>query len=159
VYRQFGPECRRDWYDTERVTEELRRQVRCQAAAMAARGKPPTGLQFLSVDFAHLASAARMLPSLPAMKPLIDDLAPPEAIERSIRRDDWTAFMAQSAVLATAYMLTIYVGKDFGGVPAYLTAFTAGAAGKLALPWDLVFRSTRPPAAAAAAAPAKPAAT
>ena len=77
----------------------------------------------------------------------------PEEIVAMVRnRDRWDFFIA-FLLTTLAFLVTIYVGKDFGSAWQYLGAFLAGATGQLVVTWALLpwYRSYRvasaPPAA------------
>lgn len=81
-------------------------------------------------------------------------LESPEEMRRTVREWDWVVFFAVSVLTACAYLLPLYVGKDYGALTDYLGAFVAGATVPTVITWALLplARSLRPPSPAARAA-------
>jgi len=62
--------------------------------------------------------------ALPAQEP------DPSKIRRAISAIDWMVFLATLVVSAVLYLLTLYVGKNFGAPSQYVEAFAAGFGGQ-----------------------------
>jgi hypothetical protein len=69
----------------------------------------------------------------------------PEEIVAMVRGRDRVDFWVTFILTALAFLVTIYVGKDFGSIWQYLAAFLAGATGQLVVNWALLpwYRSYR----------------
>ncbi|MDQ4041346.1 MAG: hypothetical protein M3141_06310 [Actinomycetota bacterium] len=156
IYDEAGPEVDRSEWLTRRLTDRLSRLVR-RLIGDAALTQPRPEVRMLShfVDAGGMVAAnraARMADTFDVVARLRDVQRPPEDVRRTIRLWDKTVFSLQASVIAVAFLLSAYVGKDFGGWESYFLVFAAGFAGTVAIPWQLLFRSTRLPGSTPAAA-------
>jgi hypothetical protein len=144
TYTGTGPELDRDRSATRRLIADLTRIEHHLAQDLPSI---PTTSQFLRFTFERVDFAARVSPTVTEMAPRPEHLGTPAEITRSIRRTDGLAFALKSMVLVAAYFIPFYIGKEFGGWDQYVTAFAAGFAGTVALPWELfpLLRSQKPP--------------
>ena len=62
--------------------------------------------------------------ALPAQEP------DPHKIRRAVSAIDWMVFLATLVVSAVLYLLTLYVGKNFGAPSQYIEAFAVGFGGQ-----------------------------
>lgn len=62
----------------------------------------------------------------------------PEHLRRVVRRWDWAVFWLVAVLTALVYLLPAYVGKDYGSLEDYLTAFAAGAVVPTTINWALL---------------------
>lgn len=60
----------------------------------------------------------------------------PASLEAEVRTWDYALFAVSVVVVALAYLIPLYIGKAYGSWDDYLTAFAAGFAGTLVIPWD-----------------------
>lgn len=75
-------------------------------------------------------------PTAPVAGPSLVAVPDPEDLEADVRVLDLAMFAVTVLVVALAYLLPFYVGKAYGGWDDYLSAFLAGFAGMLVIPWD-----------------------
>ncbi len=69
----------------------------------------------------------------------LEDYRSAAQIRADIERRDTFDFFMTTLLTALAYLLTLYIGKNFGGSPLdYLSAFSAGAAGQMVINWKLL---------------------
>lgn len=139
AYAQAGIEADRSRSETRRLIDELERLGRHRPRSVFTFA-PTSG----RAEMITLGGADSVLRSALALEPAVEELRPPEVIARSIRRRDLLMFLVQSAVIAVPFIAAAYSGQDFGGPMDYALAFAAGFAGKVAVPWELLFRGTRP---------------
>lgn len=68
------------------------------------------------------------------------------SILATVRRGDWIEFAVTYLATVALYLGVIYVGKDFGSLWGYLTAFLAGLGGALVIDWQILpwYRTLRP---------------
>jgi hypothetical protein len=62
----------------------------------------------------------------------------PAHLRSVVRRFDWGVFWLVAVLMALAYLLPFYVGKDYGSLTDYLGAFAAGAVVPTAINWALL---------------------
>ena len=79
---------------------------------------------------------SRLLPHFAA--PLVLRFQSPEQVRRAVREWDWVVFWSLSALTALAYLLPLYVGKDYGSLTDYIGAFVVGATVPAAISWAII---------------------
>jgi hypothetical protein len=151
LYALYPPQPHRQPAQTRALTDRLIRLVH------ELEGRPKAtktmGSRVLTlgmdggVDPGELLDAIRDAAEVHVVQPFKNKLRSPQEIRDSIRFGDKVVFWVQAAIIIGVYMATLYIGQDFGGGVDYLTAFGAGVAGKVVIPWELfpLARSTRPP--------------
>lgn len=60
----------------------------------------------------------------------------PEELEADVQSWDLAMFAVSVVVIGLAYLIPLYIGKAYGSWDQYLTAFAAGFAGTVVIPWE-----------------------